>query len=659
MLCTVKVYGQVDTTIENFYKPNIEELSNIERADRSEASVSVAGFTTTTLRESPGIVTLITSEDILKMGARDLSDVLRLVPGFDLSTDILPVLTMRGNGVNEGKVLLLLDGHAMNNISSGYAFFFQRFPLSSIERIEIIRGAGSAIYGGLAGLAVINIHTKKASSHKQETQATGFTSATQKGIFQSRIEGYSLNKLKGGIDLNMAASYNQAQFSDSDFISPIYNFLIESSKYAIIESSSFNAGLRYKRLDVRFFQNNMQSTHPEFDNTKLHTNYSALALRYLFNIGEKISIHTRLSWNNQTAYFTDIPRVPPILGAGLGEIKSLEKLNLADLRLLANVYAVYQPIENITISAGAETHRDRARYINEVTFLGNRRQASYTNIGVFAEANIKSKIINITAGVRADQYADIAPVAVPRIALTKAFKHVHFKALYTEAFKTPTLGNIENKESTRDIVAERFRLVEFEVGAKPFKNLQLSLNVYDIFIQNFILRTEQGIGADFFFGNSGSTGTQGIEGEARFKNDKLSLQLGYSFYRLAPNAESVLYRLPTINPGTPAQKATLIADYELHHRVHLNLTFMHLTNKFLGSGFTPKEVREFANEQHLNLNVQYHDFLIKNLTFSVGGYNLLNQSHRLISWKKDLLSEVTTTLQGREIGIRLTYQVRN
>jgi outer membrane receptor for ferrienterochelin and colicin len=653
----LKAQNPIDTTNkEAFYTPTFDELNGMERVDKSEASVSVAGFTTTTLRESPGIVTLITSEDIQRMGARDLVDVLRFVPGFDIAIDVLPVFTIRGNGVNEGKMLVLIDGHPINNIGSGYSFIYQRFSLTNIDRIEIIRGAGSAIYGGLAGLAVINIQTKKATTHKQETSVTGFTTFTKNGSFQTRGEAYSLHKLKGDIDLNIAASYNQGQVTDNDFQSPVYFTLVEARKYSLIESSNMNIGLRYKHLDIRYLQNNMLSVHPEFDNTKLHTNYTALALRYFFNINEKITVHTKLTWNGQSSFFTDIPRIPPLLGIS-GKLESLEKLNLVDKRYLANVYAVYQPTQNITITAGAETHRDRSKYFNQNLFSNGKKFLAYSNIGTFVEANIKSKFVNITAGIRRDRYANIKPIAVPRIALTRAFKHVHFKALYTLAFKTPTIGNIESSQST-GIEAEKFRLIEFEAGAKINKNLQFNVNVFNILITNFILRTELNT-SDFFFANSGDNGTQGIEGEARYRNHKLALNIGYSFYQLSSRATSVLARYPTVNPGTPAQKATLTAYYDITPRLQMNLTFIHLTNKFQSSNFAPTKTREFSNEQHINLYGQYKDFLLKNLTVSLGVYNLLNQEQYLLSWKKDLLSAVFLSTQGREVALRLTYQIKN
>src|SRR5689334_11230220 len=117
-------------------------------------------------RETPGILSIITAEEIQNSGARDLTDVLRLVPGFDVLQDLQFVMGigLRGSWANEGKVLVLMDGQPFNELLYQTVAIGNRFPVDAIERIEIIRGPGSAIYGGSAEYGVINIITKAAES---------------------------------------------------------------------------------------------------------------------------------------------------------------------------------------------------------------------------------------------------------------------------------------------------------------------------------------------------------------------------------------------------------------------------------------------------------------------------------------------------------------
>lgn len=76
--------------------------------------------------------------------------VLQLIPGFDFGVDVEGIvgIGVRGNWAHEGKVLMLWDGLEMNEDLYSTLQFGGHYPVGQIKRIEIIRGPGSAIYGG-------------------------------------------------------------------------------------------------------------------------------------------------------------------------------------------------------------------------------------------------------------------------------------------------------------------------------------------------------------------------------------------------------------------------------------------------------------------------------------------------------------------------------
>src|ERR1700740_149535 len=132
----------------NFYDMTLEQLltlkshgvpSELEKLINS--LISVASKKPLNVRESPSIVTLVTAEEIKNSGARDLIDVLRLVPGVDFGVDVQGVvgIGMRGNWAHEGKVLILLDGQEMNEILYATTQFGNHFAVDQIKKIEIIR----------------------------------------------------------------------------------------------------------------------------------------------------------------------------------------------------------------------------------------------------------------------------------------------------------------------------------------------------------------------------------------------------------------------------------------------------------------------------------------------------------------------------------------
>src|SRR5262245_34482925 len=140
---------------------SIEQLGNIE-VPIVEAASKYKQKTT----EAPSSVTIITSDEIKKQGYRTLADLLRNVPGLYVSYDRLySFLGIRGFNLGDynNRVLLLVNGHRINNSLSDGAFIGTEFILDVdlIDRVEIIRGPGSSLYGANAFFGVINVITRK------------------------------------------------------------------------------------------------------------------------------------------------------------------------------------------------------------------------------------------------------------------------------------------------------------------------------------------------------------------------------------------------------------------------------------------------------------------------------------------------------------------
>jgi outer membrane receptor for ferrienterochelin and colicins len=117
--------------------------------------------------QAPASVTIVTAEEIRQFGYRTLTDILRSVPGLYVTYDRdFSFLGFRGfNRPSDAnsRVLLLVDGHRVNDDFYSAALVGREFILDVdvIERVEVIRGPSSSIYGSSAFLGVINVITKK------------------------------------------------------------------------------------------------------------------------------------------------------------------------------------------------------------------------------------------------------------------------------------------------------------------------------------------------------------------------------------------------------------------------------------------------------------------------------------------------------------------
>src|SRR5207244_3464847 len=116
--------------------------------------------------QAPSSITVVTSDEIKKYGHRTLADVLQSVQGLHVSYD-RNYAFLGTRGVNLGdfnsRILLLIDGHRVNNNLTDGAFIDTAFVLDIdlVDRVEIIRGPGSVLYGNNAFFGVINVITRK------------------------------------------------------------------------------------------------------------------------------------------------------------------------------------------------------------------------------------------------------------------------------------------------------------------------------------------------------------------------------------------------------------------------------------------------------------------------------------------------------------------
>jgi outer membrane receptor for ferrienterochelin and colicins len=144
--------------IDDFYELSIEELMNIK-------VVAASGKSETKIDAPAGII-IITNDDIRNRGYTDLTEVLADLPGFDnILTNGTSYLTSYQRGYRTSftqRTLLMVDGMVANHLWSHDANISRQYPMSAIEKIEIVYGPTSAVYGPNAFLGVINIITKKA-----------------------------------------------------------------------------------------------------------------------------------------------------------------------------------------------------------------------------------------------------------------------------------------------------------------------------------------------------------------------------------------------------------------------------------------------------------------------------------------------------------------
>ncbi len=165
----------------------------------------------TAIADTGSAISVINSEEIAKQSPKDITDVLRTVPGLDVTptggSGSTTAVRMRGG--NTGQTLVMIDGIRVNDPSEGSnAFDFSRVVPSDVERIEVLRGPQSALYGSDAMGGVINIITKKGKGTPK------FTTSFEGGSYGSYGGNASVSGSQGPVSYAFSVSgYNTDGFS--------------------------------------------------------------------------------------------------------------------------------------------------------------------------------------------------------------------------------------------------------------------------------------------------------------------------------------------------------------------------------------------------------------------------------------------------------------
>lgn len=624
-----------------FYEMTLEQLMNV--------SVSVVSDQPENGRVSSGIVTVVTREEILKSGARDLMQILQLIPGFDFGVDVEGVvgIGVRGNWAHEGKVLMLWDGLEMNEDLYSTLQFGGHYPIGQIKRIEIIRGPGSAMYGGYAEYAVINVVT--VNSDLDGLLVDAQYSSYSSGPASSGVSATFGKKWKNS---HLGISTYQSKFirSDKEYIDN-YGNAYSLQNLSAMNSEQYRIDYSYRKISIIAFCDRYkvlqrdgydevysQAYRSRFLNSSLHAKAEYTFGKWKFTPGVKIKLEHPWYYNDDSA----------------GD--SFEPYDVTSNKNQAYLNFAIDPSKKVNVSGGLQYTSLLARnQLENSTFTDGKKEFENYNYGGYLQALAKTNIVNFTIGSRISYNKYYGTSFVPRIGITKTWEKFHVKALYAIGYRAPSVENINLNWS---IKPEYTSVLELEGGLKLGKNSYLTTNLYDIITKDPIIFYYDLATSTELYKNEGRAGTRGIEIDYKWKSSNWFAMINYSFYTTAGHSVVDEYSPMNgehVNLAFPAHKINVIGSWDIGSAVTLSPSVTINSKRYSISSSKGDLVTTHPETIYGNINVSIDNFFTKGLTAQFGVFNVLDEDVLYIQpYNGD---HAPLPGSGREIQVRLNYNL--
>lgn len=226
---------------------------------KSRDIIVTANKTNAEIKAVPQAVEVITADDIEKLGASDVLSALRTANNLNLSSAGMTgnQVSIRGNSTNH--TLILVDGKRLSGEDTDVTqnvYALSRLNIHNVERIEIVRGNASVLYGSDALGGVINIITKTPTKN---AFAVGFTTGTKEMTNYYHSELTDGNHLSGTFDVNFSKTRSFDPEGDSNMYGPRQFFDLKT----IYDFK--NANHNKLKLGINYFKEHLKE---DYENQK-------------------------------------------------------------------------------------------------------------------------------------------------------------------------------------------------------------------------------------------------------------------------------------------------------------------------------------------------------------------------------------------------------
>lgn len=647
--------------VQKLLQMELEDLLNIP-------IVSVASGKAEPINTAPAVTSVITAQDIEAMGATNLDEVLNSLPGvrvvrsrtFDGSTYIIRGVAPTGLQLSN-EVLFMVNGVPYRRLINGsYSGVRKGIPLQAVQRIEVIRGPGSALYGADALAGVVNIITKTAED------IDGLEIGGRAGSFDTYHAGLLYGNDKLPAKTAFSLTYNTTDGHDAliatDFQTGFDRLFGTHASYApgqynnAYQLLGSHLDLAYQQWHVHLNYLGLRDAGTgggisgaldpegriEWDNWRLDVDWTSP------RIAEHWQFRSRLNLEYNDIDYNSIYILPP--GALGGRLPKGNLFNLTAedhvirlalegdytgftqhvLRVGAGyVYADIIKTTNRGIGPGVDGNGnpiDPNGPLVETTDtpFESTPETLRNNWYVFVQDNWQfAKDWQVTLGVRYDHYDDFGSTTNPRVALVwQATPTFTSKLLYGSAFRAPAHNEMHIKNNLTlignpDLQPEQIDTWELAFNWQARENLNFAFNFYRYRLTDRVIQVPVAPSSPVLqVRNQATWKGRGFEFETHWKASKrANLLFNYSYAKTTEQDGADVGRYPQ-------HQAYLRYDQQLYPNWFLNTQI----NWIASRQRQPSDTRPVVDDYHtLDLSLRYKDVHHSGWNIALGVRNMLDE----------------------------------
>jgi outer membrane receptor for ferrienterochelin and colicins len=588
------------------------------------------------ITKAPASISIVTADEIKKYGYRTFGQILSSLRGFYNTSDrAYGYAGARGFGLAgdyNSRLLLLIDGHRYNDNMFDAFDTSEGFPvdIDVIERIEIVRGPSSSLYGTSAVFGVINIITKRGrDQHGVNIKSSYGSNDTHKTSLSAG------DRFDNGFEVFATGSFYDSQgFNRLHF---------EGLKGEDLGLSVGNDGERDRKLMLKaaYGDFSFQGLHlnrnkdvptnsydTSFNGKTFNDQATFFELKFDHTFDNQLNLQSRVSYNNY--------RFKGYLPYSDSTATSFVNSNWWRFEIEAS--QLLWDDHRVTIGGQYQDNFDQFQtFYNSLGKVESYNNKNSYQWAVFIQDDYRiNDQLSLNMGLRYDYYSFFSSTVNPRVALIyNPWENTTFKLLYGEAFRAPNQNELYNSLNTvlanPNLNAEKLDTIEFIIEYYFTRQLRMEFNVFRNYLQDNIVskafNAPTGSAYKSTYKNDRNVESVGVEAQIEHSwDDGFQGRLSYSWQDTRD--EKTNERLS--NSPEHMLKFNLIAP------LWRDKVFLGFETQYLSSRRSPAHKDKDGNKIIQPDDVG--DYVISNLTvftqnwikgleLSAGAYNLFNSHY--------------------------------